>query len=72
MIESIPPNKDETVGGMVAIAFITLIVLLILGILWVNENSFWGQTYAVGLFAAIISHIVLLSKIRNKLLNNIK
>jgi hypothetical protein len=70
MIEWISPKQAEDYGCLVIIVFILLIVLVILGAVFVHDNTFWGQACAVSLFAAIISHIILMLKIRNKMLNN--
>ncbi len=67
MMESIPSDKIERVSGIVLIGFIIMIILVILGTLFIHDNTFWGQTSAVSLFASILSHIVLISKIRNKI-----
>lgn len=70
MIESLPPKQIEESGCLVITTFILLIVLLILGAVFMPNDTFWGRTCAASLFAAIISHIVLMTRIRNKMLDN--
>lgn len=71
IIESTPNDKTATIGSLIVIAFIFLVLLLLLGTQFVNEDSFWGQIYIISIFAGIISHIVLITRIRNKVLYNI-
>ena len=68
MQDSLPQEKADNAGCIVTIAFIVLALLLIVEALLSIEELFWERTYVASLFAALIAHVVLMVRIKNKVL----
>lgn len=66
--QNITVDNVERAGTFVFLTSILLIALLVLGVTYLNINTFWMRTCLVALFVAIISNCVLSIRIRTKLL----